>query len=476
MNIKNSYLSLPNIMYSKIEPRDTTQDELYLMNNELAIELGMDPHYLNSAEGIQFLGGGTKIDGAPFAQAYAGHQYGHFTMLGDGRAMMIGEYQHLNQTFDLHLKGSGSTPYSRRGDGNATLKSVLREHLVSDAMYHLGVPTTRSLAVLKTNQQVLREQVNQGAILVRSAQSHIRIGTFEYASRLENPTVVKELADYTINRHYPQFKNDQEKYLLFFRGVVNNQAKLIAKWQSLGFVHGVLNTDNVLVSGETIDYGPCAFLDHYDPNISFSSIDRNGRYSYFRQPFITSWNLSKLAQSLVSLIDVDVQKAVQKLNQELMTFEVKYNEYYLIEMTKKLGIVQPNNDDIKLVGELLEMMNNAQADFTNTFATLTKGDFTALPFTMVERTLWIEKWLNRILQEGTLLEAQERMRKVNPVIIPRNHMVEEALIQAAFEQNDTLYRQLLEYLQDPYNYEKDYPKELVSPPESKEPFVTYCGT
>jgi len=476
LNIDNTYLTLPSILYSKMEPKKDHTNTMDILNTKLAQEIGISPLFLESPEGIQFLSGGTSLSGGPFAEAYCGHQYGHFTMLGDGRAMIIGEQVYNNKRIDLHLKGSGRTPYSRGGDGKATLKSMLREYLISEAMHHLKVPTSRSLAVLKTNEFIQREQMNQGAILVRTATSHIRVGTFEYARALQQPRVLEELADYTIVRHFPQLTNHDDKYLEFFKAVIDNQAQLIAKWQSIGFVHGVLNTDNVLVSGETIDYGPCAFLDHYDPSITFSSIDRNSRYSYKNQPVITSWNLSKLASALLPLIDSDEKTAISKLNQELTVFETKYNEYYMKEMAKKLGIQNPKSDDLELVNELLSLMEVHQLDFTNTFYVLTTQQYDALSIPLVQRTLWLERWQNRIVEDGTMEDAIRIMKQSNPVVIPRNHLVDEALIQASFEHDAQLFYTLLELYQDPFNYDKELLEIYRTPQKSDKRFVTYCGT
>jgi len=476
LQIENTYLALPSILYSKIEPKKGHSNTMYLLNKELANSIELSSEFLESTEGILFLSGGLSISGAPFAEAYCGHQYGHFTMLGDGRAMMIGEQVFGHNRVDLHLKGSGRTPYSRGGDGKATLKSMLREYLISEAMFHLHIPTSRSLAVLKTNEFVAREQMNQGAILVRSAKSHIRVGTFEYARALQQPHVLQELADYTINRHYPHLNTHPDKYLEFFKEVSINQAKLIAKWQAVGFVHGVLNTDNVLISGETIDYGPCAFLDDYNPAITFSSIDRNARYSYKNQPYITSWNLSKLAQAITPLIDLDEKLAITKLNKELILFETMYNQYYLQEMGKKLGLDNPKVEDITLINELLNLMETHQADFTNTFYNLTIGKYEDISIPLVERTMWIEKWTNRIQENKVLDDAITIMKESNPIVIPRNHVVEEALIQASFENNDTVFKELLELYKDPFNYEVKVPTLYCKPQNSSKRFVTYCGT
>lgn len=475
VHLEQSYLSLPPILYSKIQTKNGGNNTIYILNEDVANQLDINMNFLNSTQGIQFLSGASK-DMIPFSQAYCGHQYGHFTMLGDGRAMMLGERNTIKGRYDIQLKGSGRTPYSRSGDGKATLKSMLKEYIISEVIHHLNIPTSRSLAVLQTNEIVEREQANQGAILVRVAQSHIRVGTFEFASAIQNIDVLKKLADYTIDRHYPLISHQPEKYLMLFREVIDKQARLVAKWQSVGFVHGVLNTDNVTISGETIDYGPCAFLDAYDPSISFSSIDRNGRYSYEKQPYITSWNLSKLGEALLPLIDVDRAVAIDKLNTELSTFESKYSTYHLQEMARKIGITNPSSDDKILIDELLNLMNSSHADFTNTFYNLTTGNYDKNPFSMIEWTLWFEKWQKRLLKQGPIEQAITLMKQSNPVLIPRNQIIEEALIQAAFEQDNAMFLDVLKHLQDPFNYEIERPDEYLEAPQSSTPFVTYCGT
>lgn len=473
MIFKQTYLSLPKELYTILETSSNRPLEEVLWNTKLATKLNLS--FSTKTEKDQFLNG--TLDGQqPFAQAYAGHQYGQFTVLGDGRAKILTELTQDGCQIDIQWKGSGRTPYSRRGDGNATLESMLREYIMSEAMHHLGVPTTRTLGVYKTNQTVPRHQPHQGAQMLRVAASHIRVGTFEYARAIDKKEVLQELLDYTIKRHFPHIQDQEHQIAAFFYEVVKEQATLLATWQSLGFVHGVMNTDNMAISGETIDYGPCAFLDDYDPSRSFSSIDREGHYAYGRQPYIASWNLSKLAMSILPLMGSDIEDSIHRLNQELSQFETLYETEYRIRMGRKLGIQSPTKKDDELIQEWLDMCEHNHADFTNSFVHLTKGNYDALPFSMVEWTVFHDKWITRILQDGTKADAEAIMRKHNPVVIPRNHLVKEAVDTADFDDDMTAFGTLLSYVIDPYNYDKIIPPKYLEPNPHKTPFVSYCGT
>lgn len=473
MIFKQTYLSLPKELYAILEPSSNSSLEEVIWNDKLASELGLT--FANQAKKDAFLNG--QLSGQQsFAQAYAGHQYGHFTVLGDGRARMLTEVTVDGEQVDIQWKGSGRTPYSRRGDGNATLESMLREYIMSEAMHHLHVPTTRTLGVYKTHEELRREKIHQGAQMLRVASSHIRVGTFEYARAIDNLDVLQELLNYTIARHFPHIKNQKHQVSAFFYEVVKHQAKLIAKWQSLGFVHGVMNTDNMAISGQTIDYGPCAFLDEYDPSISFSSIDQYGRYSYQRQPYIASWNLSKLAMSILPLMGENVEDSINHLNQILSQFEGLYQTEYRYQMGRKLGMKSPTKEDDSIIKEWLDLLQRSHADFTNSFVYLTTGEYEKLPLSMVEWSLFQERWMDRIQEDGTLEDAQHRMRMHNPVIIPRNHLIKEAVDNADFKDDMRLFYDLLTYLKDPYNYSNDIPKEYLQPNPNKTPFVSYCGT
>lgn len=473
MTFKQTYLSLPKELYTILEPSlpGTLQDVIW--NHNVEQELGLS--FIDESNKEAFLHG--KLEGQQsFAQAYAGHQYGHFTVLGDGRAKMLTEVTVNGNQIDIQWKGSGRTPYSRRGDGQATLESMLREYIMSEAMHHLGVPTTRTLGVFKTNTPVQRERLHQGAAMLRVASSHIRVGTFEYARAIDNLDVLQDLLFYTIDRHYPHIKDQEHPITAFFYEVVKQQAKLIATWQSIGFVHGVMNTDNMAISGQTIDYGPCAFLDEYDPSISFSSIDHQGRYAYGRQPYIASWNLSKLAMSILPLMGSDLEDSINRLNHVLSQFEQLYQEEYRHRMGRKLGLQSPTKEDDSLIQEWLRLLQTSHADFTNSFVHLTTGNYQELPFSMVEWTLFHDRWMTRIKEDGTLEDARHIMRQVNPVIIPRNHLVKEAVERADYNDDMTLFLELLSYLKDPYNYDIQIPNKYLEPNPTKTPFVSYCGT
>ncbi len=478
LHLEQSYLSLPKQLFSRIEPYNNQKSTISLLNEDLITELKLDKKYFLSEEGTLFLSGSTNINGDLFSQAYSGHQYGHFTTLGDGRAMMLGELIVDERRLDVQLKGSGTTPYSRRGDGKATLYSMLREYLISEAMHHLKVPTTRSLAVLNTNQKVTRIKQEVGGMLCRVASSHIRVGTFEFANATNDKDLMKELADYTINRHYHELNNKKNKYQLFLREVIKKQASLISKWMSLGFVHGVMNTDNMTISGETIDYGPCAFLDTYNPGKSFSSIDQNGRYSYKNQPYIGSWNLMKFAESILLLLDENIKSAVEIANEELKQYEGYFKESYYDIFSKKIGIKDPTSEDKHLVDELLLIMEKNQADFTNTFRVLTLDQYEKLPFYKTEEwKIWFQKWTRQLGYRK--LEPKVRiniMEQHNPTLIPRNHLVEEALLEASENNNFNFFHKLLDQLKNPYNYTISHTDKYLEPIESDEDYITYCGT
>ncbi len=431
MKLENTYKNLSKDFYSDIDKTYEYKPTIVLQNNEVMELLGFSELDLDFFTGNK---GG-------FAQAYAGHQFGHLTMLGDGRALVIGE---MNR-YDLQLKGSGPTPYSRNGDGRATLYSMLREHIISEALHALGIPTTRSLAVIKTGLPVQREEKHEGAILVRVAKSHIRVGTFEYAASIQK---VQELADYTINRHYP----DSRDYLDFYKKVVQAQAKLIAKWMSVGFVHGVMNTDNMLISGESIDYGPCAFMNEYSLETVFSSIDKNGRYKYGNQPSIASWNLARLAETLLPLFSDDPKEAVDMANESLQLFQKIYKEEYLKLMYLKLGV-----QNEKLLDELLELLEKHHLDYTNTFIQLTND------LDIDELKNWQGKWRS-FKPDYTLMQS------VNPLIIPRNNIVEEALREASISGDLAMLHTLLKSLQKPF---KEAPAAWTKPGKH---ITTYCGT
>lgn len=475
----NSYVRLPNFYYKKHNPVKVKSPQLVIFNESLANTLGLNAEELQSEAGVAMLAGNVVPEGAePLAQAYAGHQFGHFTMLGDGRAILIGEHiTPQGERVDIQLKGSGRTPYSRGGDGRAALGPMLREYIISEAMYALGIPTTRSLAVVTTGETVIRETDLPGAVLTRIADSHIRVGTFEYAARFGSIDELRILADYAIERHYPQIKDDDNRYLAFLQEVIKRQADLIAKWQLVGFIHGVMNTDNMTISGETIDYGPCAFMDTYDPATVFSSIDHQGRYAYGNQPYIAVWNLSRLAESILPLIHTEQEEAIQLAEDALSKFKTIYEKHWVSGFGAKLGIFNEEEKDIDLINELLTMMKKYRADFTNTFRALTfeKWDDTAL-YGKKEFEQWYKKWQERLSrQEQPKMASHQLMKKSNPAVIPRNHRVEEA-IEAAGNGDFSVMEKLLYVLANPFAHESKQEKYCQLPEPTDKPYRTFCGT
>ncbi|SEB19665.1 Uncharacterized conserved protein YdiU, UPF0061 family [Thalassobacillus cyri] len=479
-NFDKSYTRLPEAFYEKAEPATVHSPELVIFNKSLAETLGLNSDLLQTKEGVEvFAGNQVPENAAPIAQAYAGHQFGHFTMLGDGRAVLFGEQiTPSGERFDIQLKGSGRTPFSRRGDGRATLGPMLREYIISEAMHALGIPTNRSLAVVTTGETVIRETPLPGAVLTRVAASHLRVGTFEYALRLNDVEKLQALADYAIERHFPEMEQNGKRYLTLFEEVVKRQAELIANWQLVGFIHGVMNTDNMTISGETIDYGPCAFMDEYNPATVFSSIDVQGRYAYQNQPAIGQWNLARFAESLVPLLHEKPDQAVELAQDILGTYEKWYHHHWLTGMRKKLGIQNEEERDEKLVEDLLGIMKEHRADYTNTFRALTldKPEDTAMAGT-AEFKQWYAQWQKRLERQEILkTSAYQLMKEVNPSIIPRNHRVEEAL-EAAVDKGDySVMEKLLDVLSDPYAYSSDQEEFTKLPEPSTFPYRTYCGT
>ncbi|MBB6453192.1 uncharacterized protein YdiU (UPF0061 family) [Salirhabdus euzebyi] len=479
-NFDNSYTDLPHTFFSSQKPTPVSSPTISIFNEDLATSLGLDPEQFKQSEGIRLFAGNEIPEGAePIAQAYAGHQFGHFTMLGDGRAVLLGEQiTPTGERFDIQLKGSGRTPYSRGGDGRATLGPMLREYIISEAMHGLGIPTTRSLAVVKTGEPVMRETVLPGAVLVRVAASHIRVGTFQYAANFCDVEELKELADYTIKRHYPEIETSKDMYLSFLQEVMKRQASLIAKWQLVGMIHGVMNTDNMAISGETIDYGPVAFMNEYDPATVFSSIDRNGRYAYANQPPIAAWNLTRFAETLLPLLHDNQEKAVDLAQEEITKFPEMYKKHWLNGMRKKLGIFNEEQEDEMLANNLFDMMKKNDADFTNTFRALTLGQLNDMEFCNSEEFKeWHDRWKSRLSrQKETVADSEQLMKKSNPSIIPRNHRVEEALEAAVKKEDYTVMEKLLHVLSNPYAYSSDQEEYTDLPPKTDQPYRTFCGT
>ena len=475
----NTYLNLSQSMFSKINPTPVKTPKVILFNHDLSKEIDLDFSEIDNKQLASIFSGNQLPNGSEsIAQAYAGHQFGHFTVLGDGRALMIGEHLDKNNNrYDIQFKGSGKTPYSRNADGRAALGPMLREYIISESMHHLGVSTTRSLAVVETGEDVIRESILKGAVLTRVASSHIRVGTFQYALISKNKNDLKTLFDYTLQRHYPDLKKSESSPVDLLKIVLKKQINLICNWMRIGFVHGVMNTDNMTISGETIDYGPCAFMDKYDPGTVFSSIDKQGRYAYFNQPRVAKWNLERFAECLLPLINDDNKIAIEIATEVLKEFPHVYKENWLRMMKQKLGLLGDDIEDEKLIIELLSWMHQNKADYTNTFCYL-MGEYKKKNeiYNETKFILWEKKWENRIkLNNNSKENSLKIMSKVNPLIIPRNHLVEESL-QYATEKNDlSKVNELLKILQRPY--EKDSVTSIYqSAPLIEENYVTYCGT
>jgi serine/tyrosine/threonine adenylyltransferase len=482
-NLDCSYARLPETFYARLRPIPVREPGLVIWNESLAQQLGLDRSAC-SEEALARLCAGNELPSAaePLAQAYAGHQFGHFTMLGDGRAILLGEQQtSTGERFDIQYKGSGRTPYSRGGDGRAALGPMLREYLISEALAALKIPTTRSLAVATTGEPVYREQVLPGAVLTRVAASHIRVGTFQYLAARRDIAGLRQLADYTLNRHYPELASTtptQATYLTLLEAIMERQASLMAQWLNCGFIHGVMNTDNMALSGETIDFGPCAFMDDYDPKTVFSSIDHHGRYAYANQPFIAQWNLTRLAETMLPLLHEEEQAAIALAEQALQSFMDRFEHHWLAGMRRKLGLQNTEAEDATLAGELLDWMQQQHADFTNTFRDLSSPAFPAGEmFQQPAFQAWYARWQQRLQQEaGSPATAYALMQSSNPAVIPRNHHVEAALTAASQQLDFSPLHNLLQVLQNPYG---DLPTDSPyrSPPAPQERvYQTFCGT
>ncbi|WP_422122540.1 protein adenylyltransferase SelO [Planococcus sp. X10-3] len=480
-NFDNSYARLPEKFFTRTLPEPAQAPELAIFNEDLAATLGLDATLLKTERGVNILSGTEIPEGAePIAQAYAGHQFGNFTMLGDGRAVLLGEQLAPGgQRFDIQLKGSGRTAYSRGGDGRATIGPMLREYIISEAMHGLGIPTSRSLAVALTGLPVVRETFLPGAVLTRVAASHLRFGTFQYAAQWGTFEELKALADYAIDRHYPNAKDQKNPYLALLKNVIARQAKLVSTWQLAGFIHGVMNTDNMTISGETIDYGPCAFLDTYEPGRVFSSIDQYGRYSFSNQPKITGWNLARFAETLLPLIDKEQEQAVEFAQEVLGDFSNQFQEFWTAGMKAKLGLFGHEDGDDRLIDDLLKLMHDHKADYTNTFRALTMDKFEDSPLNGKDGfEEWHTAWKLRQAEQAESAEtAQQLMRSSNPSIIPRNHLVEKALEAAVSNQDYSLTEKLVAAVKNPYAHDETPFEFTQEPPEDEErTFKTYCGT
>ncbi len=472
-NLKNSYAKELHEISEKCIPTGFRQAEFLLKNYDLAEKLGFTKNFLDSKECLNIFSGNSLLKNSqPIAQGYSGHQFGHFNpQLGDGRAILLGEIDEM----DIQLKGIGQTPYSRRGDGKSALSPVLREYVISEFMHAVKIPTTRSLFALKTNENVMRETELPGGVLTRVAKSHIRIGTFEFA-RTKNNKTLKTLADYSINRHYPELNKTDNKYVSFFAAVCDKQASLVAKWMSLGFVHGVMNTDNMTISGETIDYGPCAYMDSYSPNTVFSSIDVNGRYAYQNQPAILVWNLAKFAESILPLIDENEEKSIKQLTGVLQLVMPSYQEYFYKEFCQKLGLKSVNNKNIKLIEDYLKILSLESIDFTLSFRDLSKiiNERLNLNDSIFAKSKDFNNWYLKWKQEINLNEISDEMDLNNPCYIPRNHLIENALSKA-IEGDMSEINFMINLFENPY-IQKNISRKYLMPSNSEEQYVTFCGT
>jgi len=476
--LEHTYADLPALFHAAAAPTPVRDPQFVVFNPALAAAIGLDGAALDRPASAALFAGNTLPPGArPLAQAYAGHQFGHFTALGDGRAILLGEQRTAaDGRVDVQLKGAGQTPYSRRGDGRAALGPMLRELLIGEAMHALGIPTSRGLAVVSTGEPVFRDGVLPGAVLTRVAASHLRIGTIEWAAAHRDTPALQALVDYAVARHYPEAAGAASTALALLDGVVERQARLIAQWQLVGFIHGVMNTDNMTLSGETLDYGPCAFIDAYDPAAVFSSIDTAGRYAYGNQPPIAQWNLARLAEALLPLLADDRNEAIERANAALARFLERFQQHWLAGMRAKLGLVTADDGDAALVDALLTWMHAARADFTVTFRALSAPAGIDAPLRRDEHfQAWHGQWQARLAQEGSVAEARAtRMQLHNPAVIPRNHKVEEVLA-AAGEGDLAPLERLLAAVAHPYD-DSAAGDGFTSPPPPGTRIRTFCGT
>jgi len=473
----NSYSKLSKTFKEDIKPTPVHEPELVILNEELAKNLNLNFSGIDKKKLAEIFSGNSLPDGTnSIAQAYAGHQFGHFTMLGDGRAVLLGEHLiNKKQRIDIQFKGSGRTSFSRGGDGRAALGPMLREYIISEAINALNIPTTRSLAVVKTGEKVVRENLLNGAILTRVASSHIRVGTFQYIAATQNVEDLNTLVDYTIDRHYPEIKSSKNKALDLLSLVMERQCQLVVNWMRVGFIHGVMNTDNMAISGETIDYGPCAFMDQYDPKTVFSSIDKFGRYAFSNQPPITKWNLTRFAECLIPLIDKDEDTAIKIATELIDNFQNIYEEKWLNMMRDKLGLFGDDKNDQTLINKLLDWMKSNNADYTNTFCHLMGVELDDEIYKNDDFKNWYNEWQKRLKLNNSSDKHLELMKKNNPVVIPRNHKVEEALTDADKGNLKTMNK-FLKVISNPYSVQENIIEFQKPAPISDEKYQTFCGT
>ena len=477
-NFDNSYSRLSNVFKEHIDPVAVKKPKLVMINEDLAKELDLDFTKIDNEQLSALFTGNILPEGSnAIAQAYAGHQFGHFTMLGDGRAVLIGEHvTNNNKRYDIQFKGSGKTTFSRNGDGRAALGPMLREYIISEAMHNLNIPTTRSLAVAKTGEKIMRDNPLQGAILTRVASSHIRVGTFQYVAARDKRDELEIFLNYVVKRHYPELVNSNNKALDLLKILIDKQIDLVINWMRVGFIHGVMNTDNMTISGETIDYGPCAFMDTYDPKTVFSSIDKMGRYAYCNQPAITKWNLSRFAECLIPLIHKKEDVAIKSATELIDTFGKKYEENWLNMMRKKLGLLGVDKKDKFLIVDLLTWMHQNKVDYTNTFCHLMNlKEYDDKVYEDNNFRNWKKNWQERLkLNDNNPKKYIKLMRSANPIVIPRNHKVERSL-ENAYDNNFEPFIKLLEILKKPYT-QQDNISEYLKMDSSLKEYKTFCGT
>ncbi len=478
-NFDNTYIHLPKVFYTKLSPMPVRKPEMVMFNASLATDMGLDFSELSADAQAALFSGNIVPEGAePLSQAYAGHQFGHFTMLGDGRAIVWGEHvTPSGQRLDIQFKGSGPTPYSRGGDGRAALGPMLREYIISEAMHALNIPTTRSLAVVTNGEEVYREAALPGAILTRIARSHIRVGTFQFAALQHDKESIQALVDYTIDRHYPWIKEEDNQPISLLKAVMEKQADLITHWMRVGFIHGIMNTDNMALSGETIDYGPCAFMDAYGPMTVFSSIDHTKRYAYANQPAMVQWNLARLAETMLPLMDDKTERAIDIAEEVVNSFGPLYKDKSLSMIRGKLGLFGAQSEDENLFTDLLDWMQRQDADYTNTFLYLTEDG--PPPGKLYDGKIfkeWHARWQARLAKNTKPMEPSlSLMRANNPVVIPRNHKVEEAL-DAATNGDLKPLNELLTALKEPYENRPEIKTYQSTPEPGERVHQTFCGT
>ena len=481
MKLSNSYIGLPEEFYQVVNPTPVKNPKTLIFNEDLADSLGIK---LGNEEVVNFFSGNDlPEDSVPIALNYAGHQFGNFVpQLGDGRAVLLGEINNKDGTYDLQLKGSGKTMFSRQGDGRSALGPVIREYILSEAMYYLGVPTSRALAAIATGELVARETFEPGGVLTRIAKSHLRVGTFEYFASRQQLNDVKMLADFAIQRHYPEIRETEKHYLELLKKVASNQSKLVSKWMSIGFIHGVMNTDNFTISGETIDYGPCAFLDEYHPGKVFSSIDQNGRYAFGNQPSIASWNLASLAGCLIAFIDKDSDKANELATEVLDDFSKDTNQRILDLMCNKIGLDGSKKENNTLLRRLLKIMMDNESDYTITFRNLSEvlnnepDEFLKEFLKKEEIIAWLEDWKFALGKENENFESLAiKLDEINPAYIPRNHQIQDAIDQA-YENDFSKMLEMIEVIKQPFAEQPMYDAYALAPMENQKVRQTFCGT